>query len=192
MRLYHGSIFANITELLANSTLHENANQKVVYLTDNIPYALLYIWDSNRNFKQGKHVTAWIKENQVFYEEQFQNQLRTFYDGVSGYLYAVNNTTSFSPVNNREAMWFSPNNTKIDIVKYIPNVYDELCKYINSGELKVIHFEDVDSERVNDLYNCIVDRIISKHLLENPDDSDAVFYQKFFLEAWELAKSKNV
>ncbi len=191
MILYHGSITAEIKELTANSFLHGSHNQKVVYLTDNSPYALLFIWDANRNIKQGKHVTAWIKEGTVYYEEQFPNQLKSFYDGVSGYLYIVNDTTLFSPVNDRESMWFSPNNIKIDAVEYIPNVYDELCKYIKSGELKVIRFEDVNSERINDLYNCIADRIISNQLLETPDDSDAAFYQKFFSKAWQTAKNKN-
>ncbi len=191
MILYHGSITVDIKELTANSFLHGSHNQKVVYLTDNRPYAMLYIWDSNRNIKQGKHVTAWIKDGVVYYEEQFPNQLKTFYDGVDGYLYVVKDTTLFSPVNDRESMWFSPNNIKIDIAEYIPNVYDELCKYINAGGLKVIRFEDVDSERINKLYDWIADRIISKQLLENSDDSDAAFYQKFFSKAWQTAKNKN-
>lgn len=191
MNLYHGSIIANITELSANSSLHGKTNQKAVYLTACSPYALLYIWDSNRNIKQGKHVTAWIKDGIVYYEEQFPNQLKTFYDGVGGYLYVVDDTTLCSPVSDRESMWFSLNNIKIDVAEYIPNVYDELCKYINTGELKVIHFEDITNERINSLYDCIAKSILSKRLLETPNDNDALFYQKFLYKAWEIAKNKD-
>lgn len=191
MNLYHGSIIGNITELSANSGLHGKTNQKTAYLTDCRPYALLYIWDSNRNIKQGKHVTGWIKDGIVYYEEQFPNQLKTFYDGVGGYLYVVNDTALCAPVNDRESMWFSLNNIKIDDAEYIPNVYDELYKCINTGVLKVIRFEEITNERINSLYECIEKSILSKRLLETPNDNDALFYQKFFYKAWEIAKNKN-
>lgn len=46
--LYHGSITPNITILEARSKLHES-NENVVYLTGNIPYALMYIWSDEKN-----------------------------------------------------------------------------------------------------------------------------------------------
>ena len=58
--LYHGSDYSRITELEARSKLH-NTDKKVVYLTDNIPYALYYIWDEKHNGYSRKHVTGWIK-----------------------------------------------------------------------------------------------------------------------------------
>ncbi len=84
--LYHGSIISGIKYIKPNSRLH-GSDKEVVYLTDNIPYALFYIWDKEHNHYSGKHVTAWIKDGTAYYEEQFPNQLKTFYKGVSGYLY---------------------------------------------------------------------------------------------------------
>lgn len=55
---YHGSISADITKLKASSLLY-NTNKKVVYLTDNIPYALFYIWDGKHNNYDRKFVTGW-------------------------------------------------------------------------------------------------------------------------------------
>ncbi len=85
---YHGSISSNITELKALSLLHDE-NKKVLYLTDNIPYALFYIWDGKHNNYDRKFVTGWIKNGITYYEELFPMQLEIFYKGVSGYLYCV-------------------------------------------------------------------------------------------------------
>lgn len=54
---YHGSISANIIELKASSLLHK-MDTKVAYLTDNIPYALFYIWDGKHNNYDRKFVTG--------------------------------------------------------------------------------------------------------------------------------------
>lgn len=64
--LYHGSVSADITELKANSPLH-GSDKKVVYLTDNIPYALFYIWDGGHNNYTRKFVTGWIKNKIAYY-----------------------------------------------------------------------------------------------------------------------------
>jgi hypothetical protein len=66
--LYHGSDYSGITELEARSKLH-NTDKKVVYLTDNIPYALYYIWDEKHHGYSEKHVTGWIKNGVAYYEE---------------------------------------------------------------------------------------------------------------------------
>lgn len=45
--VYHGSSVAGITALEARSKLH-GSNDNIVYLTGNIPYALMYIWDGQK------------------------------------------------------------------------------------------------------------------------------------------------
>ena len=87
-RYYHGSAAADIQALEPRSLLHGTAD-RVVYLTDHVTYALLYIWDEQHNGRAGKYVTGWIKDGVACYEEQFPNQLQTFYQGVQGYLYTV-------------------------------------------------------------------------------------------------------
>ncbi len=54
---YHGSSISGITQLEACSSLH-TTGEKVVYLTDNVPYALYYIWDAEHNGCSSKHVTG--------------------------------------------------------------------------------------------------------------------------------------
>lgn len=66
--LYHGSEYVGIKELEPRSKLH-NTDKKVLFLTDNIPYALYYIWDEEHNGYNGKHVTGWINNGIAYYEE---------------------------------------------------------------------------------------------------------------------------
>ncbi|MBQ3527513.1 MAG: hypothetical protein IJA52_03050 [Clostridia bacterium] len=185
--LYHGSITPRINKICANSTLH-GSDTKVVYLSDSFPYTLFYIWDSEQNIRQGKYVTAWIKDGIVFYEEQFKDQLRTFYKGVSGYVYCVDHDERFNPVHESESMWFSKNDSMVSKVKYIPDVYAEIMKYVNEGRVKVIYFEEVSEERIRHLYKRIKQKIIENELLNNSDTEDARFYQKFFSKAWRDAE----
>ncbi|MBQ3598771.1 MAG: hypothetical protein II987_05855 [Clostridia bacterium] len=189
--LYHGTAIPNIKILNAVSSFHGGGEQKIVYLTDNRAYALLYIWDSVKNLKTGKHVTAWIKDGIVYYEEQFPEQLKTFYDGVSGYLYRVEKNSSFCPVQNREAMWYSTENATVEGAEYIENVYDELLKYQKAGKLKIIHFEEVEKSRIDALYSRMADSVSERRLTETPNDPDALFYQKYFPRVWETAKAKS-
>lgn len=185
--LYHGSVTADIHTIKANSKLHGTDNTKVVYLTDNLPYSLFYIWDSNHNIKEGKHVTAWIKDGTVYYEEQFEGQLEAFYKGVGGYVYYVEHNEHFKLVENRESMWFSEMDSAVSKTVYISDVYSEIMKYSNEGRVKIISFDNVPKDRINDLYRVISQRIINNNLLDNADSSDAMFYQRFFKKAWDDA-----
>lgn len=189
--LYHGSVIANIHIIKAESTLHGTDNTKVFYLTDNLPYSLFYIWDSSHNIKRNKHVTAWIKDGIVYYEEQFEGQLKAFYKGVSGYVYCVESNENFKPVENRESMWFSETDSAVFKTVIISDVYSEIMKYANEGKVKIINFDEVSKERITDLYNIITQRIIQSGLLNNTDSTDAKFYQTYFSKAWNDALKES-
>ncbi len=189
--LYHGSVIANIHIIKAESTLHGTYNTKVFYLTDNLPYSLFYIWDSSHNIKRNKHVTAWIKDGIVYYEEQFEGQLKAFYKGVSGYVYCVESNENFKPVENRESMWFSETDSAVFKTFIISDVYSEIMKYANEGKVKIINFDEVSKERITDLYNIITQRIIKSGLLNNTDSTDAKFYQTYFSKAWNDALKES-
>ena len=75
--LYHGTIYSGLTELEARSKLH-NTDQRVVYLTDNIPYALLYIWDENHNDCSEKHVTGWVRNGVAYMKSSSLTNLKHF------------------------------------------------------------------------------------------------------------------
>lgn len=71
--LYHGSDVAGITALEPRSPLH-NSDKRVGYLTGNIPYALIYIWDAKHTGYDRTYVTGWLRDGIASYEEQFPDQ----------------------------------------------------------------------------------------------------------------------
>lgn len=183
--LYHGSNYSRITELEARSKLH-NMDKKVVYLTDNIPYALYYIWDEEHNGYSGKHVTGWIKNGVAYYEEQFPDQLKTFYKGVSGYLYCISKNSNTKSVENRECMYYSLKNTVVVKVDYIIDVYEELLKYEASGKLKVLRYNEQSEKRQDELIDFVAIGIVKSDFFKD-NETKAQFMKKHFAKAWEKA-----
>lgn len=183
--LYHGSDYSGIKELEARSKLH-NSEKKVLYLTDNIPYALYYIWDEEHNGYSGKHVTGWIKNGVAYYEEQFPDQLKTFYKGVSGYLYCISKNSDIQSVEDRECMYYSLENTVVAKVDYILDVYEELLKYESLGKFKVLRYNEQSKKRQNELIG-FVSTVIVKSEFFKDNESKAKFMKKHFVRAWEKA-----
>lgn len=186
---YHGSISADITKLKASSLLY-NTNKKVVYLTDNIPYALFYIWDGKHNNYDRKFVTGWIKNGLACYEELFPDQLEIFYKGVSGYLYCVKNNLNISAAEDRESMYYSETDIIIDHAVYISDIYYELMKYEAAGKFKLLRFNEQPKERQDMLINKSADIITESDFFKN-DETKLSFYKKYFTEAWERANLKR-
>ena len=184
--IYHGSIVPKITKLEACSKLH-NSEEKVVYLTDNVPYALFYIWDEKHNGFDGKHVTGWIKDGIAYYEEQFLDQLKTFYEGVSGYLYCIDDNYDIRQMENRDNMFFSINDVIVAEVVQIIDVYEELLKYEAEGKLVVLRYSEQSEQRQSELVDLIAQAIIHDNFyIENKQQR--AFMQKYFPKAWQIAE----
>ena len=185
--LFHGSFASGIETLHATSKLHGTEDPMVVYWTANPAYALFYIWDAEHNKRTGKYVTCFIKNGKVYYEEQFPDQLKAFYQGVSGYLYFIHHTEDFARVEGWEDMWYSRKEAEIAETRYIPDVYEELLKYEREGKLEVISYEKVATERIRDLYEYMVQKLVDNGIVKQPDCEEAVFYQTYFESVWRRA-----
>ena len=186
---YHGSCTPGILHLEARSKLH-NTTEKVVYLTDNIPYALLYLWDEEHNSCSVKHVTGWTKNDTAYYEEQFPDQLKTFYQGVSGYLYCISDSVSIKAVENRTNMFYCTTDATVAETIYIPDVYEELLKYEAEGKFVVLRYNEQSTERQSELVDLITKGIIhAKFYAEN--EQMQAFMKKHFLKSWKKAESSK-
>lgn len=185
--LFHGSSVSGIETLHATSKLHGTDDTMVVYLTENPAYALFYIWNAEHNKRIGKYVTCFIKNGKVYYEEQFPGMLKAFYKGVSGYLYCIPHTKDFARVEGWEEMWYSPKNAEIAEVRYVPDVYEELMKYEKEGKLEVISYEKVAPERIKDLYEYMVRKLVNNGIIKQPNCEEAVFYRTYFETVWRMA-----
>ena len=186
---YHGSKNPEILQLKANSKLH-NTGEKVVYLTDSIPYALYYIWDVQHNGYSGKHVTGWIKDGIAYYEEQFPDQLKVFYQGVSGYLYYVSDNVNIKAVENRGNMFYCSDDVAVAKVEQIVDVYQELLKCELEGKLIVLRYNEQSVERQNELTDLVARAIIRDNLYIDNLQKQA-FMKKFFVDAWATAELRS-
>ena len=184
--LYHGSYVSGIQELKANSKLHDT-EQNVVYLTDNIPYALFYIWDAEHNDYSGKHVTGWVKKGVAYYEEQFPEQLKTFYQGVAGSLYYISDNPDIKPVEGRDNLYYCLTDVPVSKEEKVFDVYEELLRYEAEGMLSVFRYNDQSPERQQELTNLIADFIVQSNFFEdNQEQRD--FMKRHFGRSWEIAE----
>lgn len=183
---YHGSIIPGIAQLDARSKLH-NSEDKVVYLTDNVPYALYYIWDAEHNGCSIKYVTGWTKNGIAYYEEQFPEQLKTFYQGVSGYLYRISDTANIKAVENRTNMFYSTESVPIFGSIPINDVYEELLKYESEGKFVVLRYNEQSADRQNEFVDFIAQSIIMNGFYADNKEMQE-FTMKYFSKAWEKAR----
>lgn len=185
--IFHGSHEPDLEILKPLSVLHGEENKKVLYLTDNIPYAIVYIWSSEKT-GYGKWVTSWLKDGVTYYEEQFPDQLKAFYEGVSGYLYCVNSSDSILTMPNREGLFYSTKSIAVEKTLYIEDVYNELIKYEKQGKFKLYRFSEASKEKQEELTDRIASVIIKDGLLDAAEDKNG-FFKKYFSKAWEKAQN---
>ncbi len=181
--LYHGSAVPALTELRPLSILH-GSDEKVVYLSSSVPYALLYIWDAEKTQYSSKWVTGWVKDGIAYYEEQFSGQLKAFYEGVRGCVYSVLRSGDTLSLPNREDLFYSKMPIRVYRVTEIPDVYQALLEYERAGKLCVFRFENASKEKQMELTNRIVDYIIQNSLPEQ-DSEESRFMKRYFVLAWE-------
>lgn len=186
--LYHGSSVSDIDVLMPRSALHLS-NERVVYLTSSIPYALVYIWDQHKTGSSKKWVTCWQSKGITYYEEQFPGQLRAFYEGVEGYLYTVGKSASFHPVSNRENMYFSLDPVAVEHKIHIPDVYQELCKFQQEGKFKLLRFQDAAPQKQAELVNRIASHIRTEVDMDTGNE-ESLFFRKYFKDAWKQAETE--
>lgn len=188
MTLYHGSSVADICNLEPRSKLHGSQNEEVVYLSGSIPYALVYIWDSKKTNYSRKHVTCALKEGIVHYEEMFPEQLKAFYEGVSGYLYCVECTDAMKRMpKTHEDMFYSTSPVKVEKTIFIPDVYKEILCYEQEGLFRIFRFNDATKEVQNERIERTAKVIEMSNLLE-ADNEQALFMKHYCKQAWDLAE----
>ena len=186
--LYHGSATAGITALEARSILH-GTDKRIVYLTDNVPHALFYIWDEGLTGSPVKHVTGWVKDGTAYYEEQFPHQLERFYRGASGWLYRTPKTPEMGAVEGREGLFYRVGDTPVE-AEHIPDVYEALLRHEAAGRLKVLRFEEQTEQRQEELTDLIAQAIVQAGFY-NGDEIQRAFMKRYFPLAWERAEVRD-
>lgn len=186
---YHGSAQAGITHLEPHSKLH-GEDKTVVYLTDNVPYALFYIWDERITGCADKHVTGVVQNGIAYYEEQFPNQLEAFYNGAAGYLYTFSAPDDIRRMENRHGIFYSEKTVEVAEAIYVPNVYEAMLCEEAAGRLRVLRYNERSQKRQEELIDLLAETITKNDFFCN-DSIKATFMKKFFVKAWERAEKQR-
>lgn len=182
--LYHGSGTEGLEVLQARSTLH-GTGERVLYLTDCVPYALFYVWDVALLGCERKHVTGSMRQGNAWYEEQFPGQLEAFYAGASGWLYRVEHSPDMEALAGREGLFYARKDTPVAGAEFIPDVHKALLEWEARGQLEVSRFEDRTPADQAELTERIAQMIARNGFY--PGKPEAGFYRRFFREAWAQA-----
>lgn len=182
MIYYHGTM-EDLNELNAVSKDHADAQNSVVYLTPNRAYSLFYIRDREINW-----VTCGVREDGVIrYDERFPDQLKTIYQGVSGYIYTCEDNGSFVASKTRDILTCNQP-VIIKRKEFMPNVYEELLKYEQSGAVSVRRYDSLSENEKQAVFEMMVHSIFKNDWV-NSTNKKAVFFKVHFPEAWEYVKT---
>ncbi len=135
---YHGSKLEGLKQLEVNKTNHGS-----IYLTTSRLVALTYAVRGFPNLfisKDGKEVFLEIKPN--LFKNMFDKKKAYIYHVESGN-YKVAKTNQQT---SRDNCYISDRNVKIISCEKIDNAFEELNKYVASGELKLMRFEEFSKE----------------------------------------------
>ena len=185
-RLYHGSFFPDIHKLDAVSKNHDNEEEKVVYMTTNRAYSLFYIWNAEHNGIK-KWITSWIRDGIVGYHEQFPGQLKSFYNGVSGFIYYCSKNDNWIPASKPDT-WMCSHDVVLEGCEKVENVYEEIIRYETEGKVHVVRFEAMTPEEQDKTVQMIADLIIKKNYLLDQSKEEAIFLKSHNKLAWKRAE----
>jgi hypothetical protein len=174
--LYHGSKIPRLAEL-------RPASKGIVYLTPNRTYALFYIRDREIDW-----VTCAVRaDGVVWYEEQFQDQLRTIYGGVGGYVYACA-AGAAEPTRERD-VWIARKPVEVTGAEHVPDVYEEIVRCEALGLVSVARREEMTEDRRRGLHENMA-RYIREGGFLRAQTRKAAFLAAQFPEAWRAAQEE--
>lgn len=181
MILYHGSPVAGITYLGTLSRMHDETASSAVYLTPNRAYAFFYIRDLEINY-----VTCGVtSEGYIRYNENFPGQLRTLYDGKSGFLYKCGSNDSFEKTSTSD-VWVSKKPVCVRDCEEVRDTYAEILKCEADGLVKVVRYETLSDERKFEIYEMILHSIYKNNYTASTSKK-AMFYKDNFPQEWNYA-----
>jgi len=187
MPFYHASNIGGLKKIFPLSeSKNKDDNDKVAYFTTVRLCALSYLRDMDVN-----HVTIGVAADGVLEcLEFFHDQIRTMYQGRSGYLYTCENNGNITAA--QSASIYS-SKVPIDVAKveYIDDVYDHIMKEIAGGSVRFISYESLTEEEKQEHTVGMKNFILERNLL-TANSAQSRFWAKYYPEAWKMAKAENL
>lgn len=183
MILYHGSSIANIKILKPKQADHD---RPYVYMTTIDVVAAFYLCNAVERpyywfpygFEGGGDVPI--------YHELYPNALREVSEGVSGFIYEViAEEDQVIPFKNIPCARLATEPIVVTNCVQVENAYDLFMEYVRQGKMKVGRFEDKPQRQLDWWYDCCVEYLNEKNMIETPDCSYARFIKEKLPQVWE-------
>lgn len=183
MRLYHGSNIGDINVLEPRQADHD---RPYVYMTTIDVVAAFYLCNAVEKpyywFPYGFDRNSDIP----IYHELYPDALKQVSEGVSGYIYEVEaDDSQIIPFKNIPCARLATKPIEVVQCTRIENAYELFLEYIRQGKMRLGRYEDKTEQQLNWWYSEIVDYLIEKDMVKNPDCSYAVFVRDKFPQVWE-------
>lgn len=175
MKLYHGSPSPDITALRPALSNH---GKPYAYLTDDPALAVLYAHNPLTP-PDGYFPYFYNKEGKLCYDEYFPDAL-SLYQGYGGYVYTVENDTPLPRLERMPWVYLSESAVPVSECRHIENLYDELLRLEQSGQLIINRFGDLSEKRLQGIYQMLRREAEKEQLAEHPEREYAQFYQAHF------------
>lgn len=190
MEYFHGTMAADLTELMPHASPYANLKGPHVYLTTKRQLALHYIWDTKR--LGAKMPMLDIRENGVLvFQEMFSGALEYLYKGVSGYIYRCIGDYELDP---RPGVHFCATSTApvpVTDFEYIEDVYESIVSYADKGTFIYERYEDLPQWRIDLIRGQILRFIKRSNLLTDSAHPSYTFIQEKFPRYWQEAQVLN-
>ena len=191
MILYHGSYTQDIDKLKPVSTRTNAISKAVVCLTSNPYIALFYIW--SRPYK-------WVafdedENGKVVFTEQYDGMLFDFYNNISGSIYECDGNNPQITQTHMKGVYTSEYPINIAKENVIPNVYEEIIKHEEAGNIIIRRYSHLSTEEKNGISKTTV-RAIHMQKLLSPSNCTAKselidFVKSHFPNEWEIASKMS-
>ena len=170
--LYHGTIIGGLKIVKANSKSH-TSGKLVAYFTEDKCYALVCCRSKSENF-----VTMSLnKDGKQHYYERFPNQLETLYSGKRGFIYLLDDLDGLQ--NTQAHTWESEKDVPVQRCEVIPDVYTEILKEENNGNIIIHRYSEIDPSEQKMHAN-----YIKAHINDEGKEMEQ-FYLSHFSSLWD-------
>lgn len=175
MKLYHGSDVPGLTTLRPFMSNHDSP---YVYLTDNPTLPLIYA--HNAVGRPGGFFPYWFdKEGRLIYDEYFPGQLRTMYQGKSGWVYEAD-AEKLTRLDKMPWVYLSDTPVAVTGARFIPDLYEALVGASQDGRLVLHLYEDLP-EQAREGHRRVVRRSLEGH----GDDAYTAFLRQHMPEVFD-------
>lgn len=178
---YHASQQKDIQVLEPRVSNH---NKPLIYFSSKRENVLVYLSNAiekfckETNYEYDGIYSTWgpysfTKEGLLQLEEYYKDALKDTYQGVSGYIYTVEEIPNQEVLSDIKDVYVTSDKVTVTNCEYIEDAYEEILRAYELGLINILKYEDLPDTKINWLND-----IIPKEYNEADDHPE----YKYFLE----------